>query len=946
MRTCVSLESAGVLKVSSWRRGSSCSRLISFAGPTAPAACAGSSARRCAASNGDMCVLKARGRVLCAAVRCRGTALVVLALAFSAAVPASAAPPRLSRDHARSNISSTYGSGAFGRWFVDRFRLPAYRYDVNEDTTPFAQQPELNGSTAAWHQLGNDHIVANGYNHGYVQLWSQDRRYQWANQFQPERNHFAGGYGYLNVGGHVISTLHSDLPAGASQQREFGAGYARRVTSAEGVRADESVYAPFGDDPVLLHDVRITNTSSSPKDVSWFEFWDVNPVQQGTKASIATSMPSYDSGRRTLSIAQLPNDEDTDPLSIYAAALKGPDGGYTTNALTFFGAGGRAAPSAAVTDSLASTVAGAPRGSLFAFRAPLKLAPGESVTLRYAYGMAHAAAIPTIVDRYRATPDPLRTSEAAWRQWLPQGNRDPRKPWIARELQWDAYTLRSGATYEDCAGRHIISQGGYYQYDMSFQGAFRDPLQHMLPLIYADRPLARDVLVYSAQEQPSVAGQIPYALIEGCRRFDLGSSDDLDLWLLWAAAEYGLASRDLSFFDKPVRYSDGTTGSMWEHLKLAFQHQESQLGPHGGYVTGGTGDWSDFSTQFLQMTESTLVSAQTAYVYPRLASLADAVGDRSFAAELRRSGARDRATERREWTGRGWWSRGYAGERQIGSGAVCGEPQPWGLLARAASRSQARRVVANVRRFLTGVGAPPEVHGRARIGSSQTPAADDPDVTEHSDPPRTIGGNGAVYVGGTWFAVNGWLTWALASVDGIVPHAASYALDEFSRNTLAAHAHAFPRHWDGVLSVDDVCNSFHASDDPAKCGNGLSTSYEGQIMHQPAWSLYDATKLAGVEPTAAGYTFDPHLPGARLSLRFPDVGVAYSRRRARGYLVLSRSRTIRVSVRPPRGVRVRRAVTWVGGTRVRHTRRGGLITFRLRGRAGAAVDWAVVSRRR
>src|SRR3954452_5379228 len=413
MRTCVSLESAGVLKVSSWRRGSRCSRLISFAGPTAPGACAGSSATRSAASNGDICVLKARGRVLCAAVRRRSTALVAFALALFAAAPASAAPPRLSRDHARSNISSTHGSGARGRWSLDRFRLPAYRYDVNEDTTPFSQQPELNGSTAAWHQLGNDHIVANSYNHGYVQLWSQDRRYQWANQFQPERNHFAGGYGYLNVGGHVISTLHSDLPAGASQQREFGAGYARRVTSADGVSADESVYAPFGDDPVLLHDVKITNASPAAKTVSWFEFWDVNPVQQGTKATISTGPPAYDSARRLLTVAQLPNDEDTDPLTIYAAALEGPDGGYTTSPLTFFGAGGRAAPSAVAADALDSTVPGTPGASLFAFRAPLKLAPGESVTLRYAYGMAHAGAIPSVLEKYRATPNPLATSEAS-----------------------------------------------------------------------------------------------------------------------------------------------------------------------------------------------------------------------------------------------------------------------------------------------------------------------------------------------------------------------------------------------------------------------------------------------------------------------------------------------------------------------------------------------------
>jgi hypothetical protein len=862
-------------------------------------------------------------------------------MAVSAATPAAAAPPRLSRYHGHTNVASTYGSGAFGRWFSDRFRLPAYRYEVNEDTAPFAQQPELNGSTAAWHQVGNDHIVANAYNHGYVQLWSQDRRYQWANQFQPDRNHFAGGYGYLNVGGHVVSTLHSDLPAGASQQREFGVGYARRLTRAQGVSADEHVYAPFGDDPVLLHDVTITNASTVPKNVSWFEFWDVNPVQQGTKASIATGAPAYDAARRTLSVAQLPTDEDTDPLSIYGAALKGPDGGHTSSALTFFGPGGRTAPTAVASDSLDSTVPGTPGATLFAFRAPLRLAAGQSVTLRYAYGMAHAAAIPGIVDRYRASPDPLGASETAWARWLPQGNLDPRRRWIARELQWDAYTLRSGATYEDCAGRHIISQGGYYQYDMSFQGAFRDPLQHMLPLIYADRPLARDVLVYSAQEQPSAGGQIPYALIEGCRRFDLGSSDDLDLWLLWAAAEYGLASRDLAFFDQPVRYSDGSSGPLWDHLKLAFQHQESQLGPHGGYLTGATGDWSDFSTQFLQMSESTLVSAQTAYVYPRLAELAAARGDKAFAAELRRGCARDLATERREWTGKGWYSRGYNGDRQIGSGAVFGEPQPWAILAHAPSRKQAPTVVKNIRRFLTGIGAP---HGPAKIGSSQSPAADDPDVTEHSQPQNGIGGNAAVYVGGTWFAVNGWLTWALGTLDRVVPHAAAYAFDEWRRNTLAAHGAAFPQHWDGILSVDDVCNSFYASKGPANCGNGLSTSYEGQIMHQPAWTLFDATKLAGIHPTARGYTIDPHLPRLRYSLRLPDAGVAYSRTRARGYLVLERRASLRISVRRPPGVPARRAVTWVDGRRVRHSARGRFVTFRLVGRAGRAVDWAVTRR--
>src|SRR6266704_5621605 len=77
------------------------------------------------------------------------------------------------------------------------------------------------------------------------------------------------------------------------------------------------------------------------------------------------------------------------------------------------------------------------------------------------------------------------------------------------------------------------------------------------------------------------------------------------------------------------------------------------------------------------------------------------------------------------------------------------------------------------------------------------------------------------------------MTWALAALDGVVPDAASYAWDEFVRNTLRAHADAFPDHWDGVISVDDVCAAYYAPA-PESCGIGLTSDYNTQILHQPA----------------------------------------------------------------------------------------------------------------
>jgi hypothetical protein len=874
-----------------------------------------------------------------------GLLIAIAALAAAAAPAGAAAPASLSADTAPAGVASSYGSGVFGTWGTDGDGLPRYRYTIDEETAAAAAQPELNGLRDAWHQLGNDRIVADAFNHGYVQFWSQDRLYQWANRYEPGGRHYAGGYGYLRVDGKVHSTLYADRDPGAQPTRDFGIGYTGRHTKAGGVDVDERVYAPFGNDPLLLHDVTLHNTTTQSKAVSWFEYWDVNPYFPGPHSHLGLTSPAYDAAHHIVSVGQLPSAQDSDPLSIFGAALAGPVDGFETDANAFFGTGGRKAPTEAAADHLSGTPApptpdGGAGHTLIAFRAPLTLRPGQTVTLRYAYGMAHAPQVAPLVAKYAAAPDPSAASEQAWQAFLPRASFGADRTWLARELQWDAYMVRSGSTYEECAGHHIISQGGYYQYDLDFQGAFRDPLQHMLPMIYADPELAREVILYSGQEQPRAGGQIPYARIANCMRFDLGSSDDLDLWLLLSAAEYGLATRDLAFFDQRLPWADAGAATVWEHLKEAFAHQESQRGPHGGYVTGATGDWSDFSTGFMQMTESMLVAAQTAYVYPRLAELADARGDHAFAGTLRATADGLRTVLRKEWTGKGWFSRAYSGDRQLGKGVIYGEPQPWALLAGAADARRSATLVANIRRYLTGIGAP---GGPSRIGSSQSPAADDPGVTETSAGGNNGVGDGhAVYVGGSWFAVNGWLTWALGALDGIVPGARAYALDELERNTLARRATVYPDHWNGILSVDDACRSWYSTN-PSQCGVGLSTSYDTQIMHQPAWSLFDAIKLAGIEPVADGYRIAPHLPLDRFSLRLPVVGIASAPGSLRGYVRPEAGGTLRMHVAPPPGSTVDSLVAYAAGRRVAAAVQGGQLVFDLPTRAHEAADWAVVA---
>jgi hypothetical protein len=867
-------------------------------------------------------------------------------LALTAPNAFAAGPTPLSRDHTRVDVGSSYGSGSFGQWGTDGRGLPRYRYRIDEETAPQAAQPELNGKRDAWHQLGNDHIVADAFNHGYTQLWSMDNLYQWANYAEPASQHYAGGYGYLNVAGKVGTTLYDDRAQGQRVRRDFGLGYFATHTNVRGIVASSKVYAPFGDDPLLLHDVVLRNTTRRARRVTWFEYWDVNPYFPGPHTHPGIEAPSYDAEAKTIAVRQLPGAQNPAPLSTFAAALRGPVRGFDTDATKFFGSGGRAAPTEVAADHLSSTLTGpVADGDVghtgFFFRAPVRLAPGQSLTLRYAYGIAKGADIPALVKRYRRKPTPYAASASHWARWVPQVDLGPSRTWLSRELQWDAYMVRSDATYENCAGHHILSQGGYYQYDLDFQGAYRDPLQHALPMIYADPYLAREVLLYSAAEQPRGGGQIPYGRIADCTRFDLGTADDLDLWLLLTAAEYGLATRDNRFFDTKVPWADGGSATLWEHLKAAVDHQESQRGPHGEYLSGTTGDWSDLSTTFLQMTESNLVVAQAAYIYPRLAELADMRGDHAFADRLETLGRGLLRTTREEWVPRGWYARGYAGVRQIGSGVIFGEPQPWAILAGAPSKSQATELVHNIRRFLTGIGAP---GGPSRIGSSQSPAAADPGVTETSLGQNLgVGDNHAVFVGGSWFAVNGWLTWALADLDGIVAKARHYAFSEWKRNTLATRATVYPDHWNGIISVDDACRSWYSTH-PEECGIGLSTNYDTQIMHQPAWSLFDAIKLAGIEPGERGYTITPHFPMRRFSMRLPDVGLQQRPRLVRGYVRPAATVKMRMRVALPPGARHRRVVAYADGRRVVSHRRRGMVVFHLSGRAHRDADWAVVAR--
>jgi hypothetical protein len=229
---------------------------------------------------------------------------------------------------------------------------------------------------------------------------------------------------------------------------------------------------------------------------------------------------------------------------------------------------------------------------------------------------------------------------------------------------------------------------------------------------------------------------------------------------------------------------------------------------------------------------------------------------------------------------------------------------------------------------------------------------DDPDIDMTNEPKvgrqENLSERSAIWLGGSWYAVNGALIWALGSLDGTVADARYYAWDEFKRNTLAAHANAFPDHWHGIINVDDFCYSFYSPREPARCGNAellAQTRYYGQNTHQPAWLMFNAIKMAGFDPVIDGYTIHPRIPLEEYSLRLPTVGIHIQPQGASGYFRLENNAALKVKLKRPASCSGEPLAVSVSNARVPHEEDGEYVTFVVpKAPADTARGWLVACR--
>ncbi|MGA2251943.1 hypothetical protein [Terracidiphilus sp.] len=151
---------------------------------------------------------------------------------------------------------------------------------------------------------------------------------------------------------------------------------------------------------------------------------------------------------------------------------------------------------------------------------------------------------------------------------------------------------------------------------------------------------------------------------------------------------------------------------------------------------------------------------------------------------------------------------------------------------------------------------------------------------------------GTLELGAIWPSLNQTLVWALAGIDPAM------AWEEWKRNTLACHAEAYPDLWYGVWSGNDSWNSplnkhpGGAADEQYFRG----TDFPVLNVHAHACSLYSASKLLGMEFTAAGMKLNLRLPVESYRFDSPLVGVIKTNGRYEGWYMPSRSGTWKLEI--------------------------------------------------
>lgn len=770
----------------------------------------------------------------------------------------------------------------FGQWITDEFGLPAFEYTCSQGDDENALWEGVPGKfyRTHWHQLGNDRITALATNDGQVTVFTYDKYPQYLNYYHKKKNNFSGGFGWINDGKESFCTNYAFRPQGVPYRRIFGSSYYLKEFFYHDLDIKQRIFCPFGNFPLIISSVVITNKSSTERTLNYFEYWDLNPLLlifllprrlQHLGSSFIRRKIDYDkenqclmavpTGRKESSPRrEKPSLFDRQAPLVFLTALQGKVIGFEADKKKFFGRGDINIPEKVKEGSCANSLPSSSSDILFVMQMRADLKPGESEEFIFAYGYSSnkKEALDNLTTLKKARLNLFENHIKKWKDFLPEVDL-PREPEISRELIWDAYYLRSSVLYDSYVRRFFIPQGGNYLFYRGFNGATRDLCQHALAMIYLQPEIVKEVLGHLLSYM-DYKGRLPYDLTcYGKANLCKLRPSDFSFWLFLLISEYILFTKDFTFLLEEFPFyplHKGKTGTVLEHLEKTFRYTKDKVGTgRHGILRMLTNDWNDEiainaggllkAPGIIWKGESTFNQALAVFVLPRFLDLLSRACQFFKDNELEEKNDEvknliDEIEEwhqflvknlKKQWTGE-WFNRGYLGNGKVfGENLMFLEPQPFPLLVKdILSEEQRDKLIENIEKYC--------------MKSSPIGAA----VVSHPEK-RPTTQPGVLENGGVWYAINGPLIYALSL------SRPDLAWREFKKMTLSAHSQHFPKIWYGQLSGPDAYNSFH-SPRHGQAGfahlpifhTPLLGAREFPVMntHSHSWLLWCFFKLCGI----------------------------------------------------------------------------------------------------
>jgi len=787
-----------------------------------------------------------------------------------------------------------FGAGVFGRWGTDELGRACYHYDP----PPERDAPHEDH----WHLVGNERISVTCHNAGYVQIYDWTRGPKILNRWHPASGNYAGGFVYVRAHGITFPTLKPWLPEDATMERVFGQGYFRKVTRWRGLALVEDISVEPADEGRLSHSVAVLNMSSQPIDVELASHWQVNLHQlivgplmaHGLGRMVERLRAGYNRKYRYEVIACEGTPTEVVLKRISTALL--PDApAYTDHFPPAIRLSGMPCLQPQQLSSLSSLVTRSLTlgGPVLSDKSSTILAPGTSVSL------------PCTVSIASSTPPSIPSTKSfpTIRATLPGHD------WLSRETEWHAYYLQACTLYSEYFDAHFVDQGSAYGYLQGASGAPRDYALFVLALVYLRPDLAKETLRFLFRTQKHKDGGFPYATF-GYGKASGGGvhslSSDLDLFVMWALAEYVNVTRDFDFLNEDNAYypkADGKRGTVLEHVRASWKHLNEKigLGPHG-LIRAGTGDWNDVLIAFSRVPPLTILRGESSLnaglATVALPAMADALqqADPALAAEMRALAAQQSETLQQMWTGQ-WVARGYTGWRDnlLGVDCIFLDTQAFGVLGGVWSAEQRQTLFDNIQRICVD----PQPAGALAL----YPPMKGPLLIPGSDTN-----------GGTWAAVDGWTTLAW------MQHDPAAAWRFYLRTTMAARAEAYPDNWYGIWSGPDAFNAHYHPKPEQTFNHNATPMHHFPIMNanRHALPLLDVVKFAGFGAKDGVITIAPKFPFEEFSVNTPLMGCAYSTYSCEGYYVPQVEGEFTIRVALPEGLRDRTIVYTATGAVCSH----------------------------